>query len=272
MPDSSKTEQATPQRRKVARAQGQIARSREFPSVLAMIGAVGALLLMAPTAVLHWTGFYRSVLDEAARGTIDANGPVLFWSAVEVFRWMTPVLCAALVLSVFAGVAQGGLNVAPEALAPKPERFNPADKLGHIFSIAGLNQLLKSLLPFGAIAWAGWATLASHWLPVEHASSLNMHMFASLLSEMAFAFAWKAALILVAWSGFDYLMTWRKMESDLRMSREEIRDEADRGQSGDQDEDSPPAAPGAQAIFREGCPNRNSRGDESNPLCGRAAL
>jgi flagellar biosynthetic protein FlhB len=204
MPDANKTEQATPQRRKDARAQGQIARSREFPSVLAMTGAVGALILMAPTAVLHWTGYYRSVLDQAASGNIDANGPVLFWSTIEVFR---------------------GMNIAPEALAPKPERLNPAEKLSHMFSIAGLNQLLKSLIPFGFIAWAGWATLASYWLPVEHAASLNMHMFASLLGAMGFAFAWKAALILVAWSGFDYLMTWRKMETDLRMSREEIREE-----------------------------------------------
>jgi flagellar biosynthetic protein FlhB len=225
MPDANKTEQATPQRRKDARAQGQIARSREFPSVLAMTGAVGALILMAPTAVLHWTGYYRSVLDQAASGNIDANGPVLFWSTIEVFRWMTPVLCAALALSVLAGLAQGGMNIAPEALAPKPERLNPAEKLSHMFSIAGLNQLLKSLIPFGFIAWAGWATLASYWLPVEHAASLNMHMFASLLGAMGFAFAWKAALILVAWSGFDYLMTWRKMETDLRMSREEIREE-----------------------------------------------
>jgi flagellar biosynthetic protein FlhB len=225
MADPSKTEQATPQRRKKARAQGQIARSREFPSVLAMTGAVAALILMAPTAVLHWTGYFRSVLDAAASGSIEANGPVLFWSTVEVFRWTAPVLCAALGLSLFAGLAQGGMNIAPEALAPKPERFSPATKLGHIFSIAGLNQLLKSLVPFGFIAWAGWATLSAHWQLIEHAASLNMHMFASLLGDMGLAFGWKAALILIGWSGFDYLMTWRKMETDLRMTREEVREE-----------------------------------------------
>jgi flagellar biosynthetic protein FlhB len=225
MADSSKTEQATPQRRKEARAQGQIARSREFPSVLAMTGAVAALMLLAPSAVMHWTGYYRSVLDAAASGSLDANGPVLFWSTIEVFRWSMPVVCAALALSVLAGLAQGGINIAPEALAPKPERLSPSAKLQHIFSIAGLNQLLKSLLPFSAIAWAGWSTLASHWLLVEHSASLSMHTFAALLGAMLFAFAWKAALIMIAWSGFDYLMTWRKMEADLRMSREEVREE-----------------------------------------------
>lgn len=202
-----------------------MARSREFPSVLAITGAVGALTLMAPTAVMHWTGFYRSVLDAAASGTIESNGPVLFWSTVEVFRWMLPVLSAALLLSVFAGLAQGGFNIAPEALQLKPERFNPAAKLGQMFSLAGVSQMLKSLLPFAAIAWAGVATLQSHWFAIEHAASLNMHLFGSLVGGMAFAFGWKAAMILLAWSGIDYFITWRKMESDLRMSREDIREE-----------------------------------------------
>ena len=138
---------------------------------------------------------------------------------------MLPVLSASLVLSVCAGLAQGGFNVAPEALRLRPERLNPSAKLGQIFSITGLSQMLKSLLPFSAIAWAGFSTLSSRWGAVEHASSLNVHLFATLLGTMAVSFGWKAALILLAWSGIDYLITWRKMESDLRMSREEMREE-----------------------------------------------
>ena len=163
MADSSKTEQATPKRREKAREKGQLARSREFPNVLAIAGAMGALYVICQGAVTHWTTLYRNMLYTAATTDISSNGPVLFWSSVEVFRWIVPVLFAAMALSVAAGLAQGGFNIAPQAMALKFERFNPANKLKQIFSLTGVTNLLKSLLPFGAIAWVGESCINSHW-------------------------------------------------------------------------------------------------------------
>jgi flagellar biosynthetic protein FlhB len=225
MADSNKTEKATPKRREKAREQGQVARSRELPSVLAVIGAVVALFIMSQGAVTHWTTFYRNVLNSAATGDFESNGPVFFWSSVEVFRWIVPVLLTSLVLSAAAGLAQGGLSIAPEALQLKFERFNPASKLGQIFSIAGVNNMLKSLLPFGAIAWVAEDCIHSHWGIMVRASSFGFKTLATTLGGMMYEVGWKASLILIAWSGVDYLLTWQKMEGDLKMSREEIKEE-----------------------------------------------
>jgi flagellar biosynthetic protein FlhB len=225
MPESNKTEQATPKRREKAREQGQVARSRELPSVLALVGAVAALAIMCRGAVTHWTTFYRNVLDSAATGDFQSGGPIFFWSAVEVFRWIVPVLLTAMLLSVAAGAAQGGISIAPEALQLKFERFNPASKLGQIFSITGLNNLLKSLLPFGAIAWIAENCMSSHWGLMIHASSFGLKMLMSTVGGMMYEVGWKACLVLIAWSGVDYLLTWQKMEGDLKMSREEIKEE-----------------------------------------------
>jgi flagellar biosynthetic protein FlhB len=119
MADGSKTEQATPRRRNKAREQGQVARSRELPGILALAAVAGVTTLMAPTAVTRWTTLYRDTLYIAASSNIDTNGPVVFWSAVEVMRWIVPMLLAAMTVSVFAGSMQGGINIAPGALAFK---------------------------------------------------------------------------------------------------------------------------------------------------------
>ena len=226
MADSSKTEQATPKRREKAREQGQVARSKELPSILAIVGAVSALCMMAQGAVSHWAGFYSNVLNAATTGDFESNGPILFWSSVEVFRWIVPVLLCAMALSVAAGLAQGGFNIAPEALQLKPERFNPASKFGQIFSLAGLSNLLKSLLPFAAIAWIGVSCIEANWMVLVHASSLGLRGLAASIGGMIFNFAWKGGLVLVAWSGVDYGLTWMKMEGDMKMTREEVREES----------------------------------------------
>ena len=225
MADSSKTEQATGKRRQKAREQGQVARSRELPSVLAMVGAASALAMMSKGAITHWTTLYRNMLDNAATGNFDSNGPMLFWSAVEVFRWIVPVLLTAVVLSVAAALAQGGFSIAPQAMALKFERFNPASKLGQIFSSAGLNNLLKSLLPFAAIAWIGEHSLNAHWGVLVQASSFGLRQLTTIVSGMMYEVGWKACLVLVAWSGVDYFLTWFKMEGDLKMTKEEVKEE-----------------------------------------------
>jgi flagellar biosynthetic protein FlhB len=225
MADGSKTEQATPKRRDKAREEGQVARSRDLPGVFALAGVAGVSALMAPTAVTHWTSLYRNTLYAAASGDIESNGPVLFWSAFEVMRWIVPILLAAMLLSVLAGLAQGGMNFAPGALALKFDRFNPASKLGQIFSPVGLSNLLKSLLPFGAILWIAMSAVRAHWETMVHASSLGLRPFASLVGSMVLELTWKSGLVLLAWSVVDYVLTMRKMDSDMKMTKQEVKQE-----------------------------------------------
>ena len=107
----------------------------------------------------------------------------------------------------------------------KFERFNPATKFGQIFSLSGLSNLLKSLLPFAAIAWIAEDCIHSHWGLMVRASALGIRMLVSTLGTMIYEVGWKGSLVLIAWSGVDYFLTWFKMEGDMKMSREEIKEE-----------------------------------------------
>jgi flagellar biosynthetic protein FlhB len=225
MADSSKTEQATPKRQNKAREQGQVARSRELPGVFALAGVAGMTLLIAPTSITHWTTFYRNAFSVALSGNFESNGPLFFWSWVEVMRWLVPILLAAMMLSALSGVAQGGINFAPEALALKFERFNPASKLGQIFSPVGLSNLLKSLLPFGVMLWIAIGAVRTNWETMVHASDLGLRVFAGFVGSMIYEFTWKAGLVLLAWSAVDYTLTVMKMSSDMKMTKQEVREE-----------------------------------------------
>jgi flagellar biosynthetic protein FlhB len=225
MADSSKTEQATAKRQSKAREKGQVARSRELPGVFALAAVAGATAIMAPTSVTHWTTFYRNALYAASTGNFESNGPLFFWSSVEVMRWIVPILLAAVLFSAFSGTAQGGINFAPEALALKFDRFNPASKLGQIFSPVGLSNMLKSLLPFGAILWLAISSIRTNWDTIVHASSLGLRVFAGFLGSMVFALTWKAGLVLLFWSGIDYVLTLMKNKSDMKMTKQEVREE-----------------------------------------------
>lgn len=225
MADSNKTEQATAKRRTKALEQGQVPRSRELSSVFALAAVTNVTMLMAPSAITHWSALYRETLNVAATETIDTNGPILLWSYVEVMRWLAPIFLAGLAAAIFASLAQGGINIAPEALALKFERFNPVSKLSQIFSPMGLSNLLKSLLPFAVILWLAFGSVRTNWQSMVLASNLELRSFTSLIGSMILELAWKSGLVLLVWSAVDYTLTRRKMNSDLKMTREEVRQE-----------------------------------------------
>ncbi|HEX4283543.1 MAG TPA: EscU/YscU/HrcU family type III secretion system export apparatus switch protein [Terracidiphilus sp.] len=225
MADSNKTEQATPRHRQEARKRGQVTRSRELSGALSMSAVAAIIFLMGRQSVPHWTHFFRTTLELASSDSITPNGPLLFWTSVEAMRWVFPIVLAALAVSVVVSLAQGGFVFAPEALAFKIERMSPANKLGQMFSPAGISNILKSLLPFTAIAWIGVQAIRVHWNEILGSSYVDARQFASLMSGILIEVFWKAGLVLIIWAGMDYLLLWWKSEGDLKMSRQDLRDE-----------------------------------------------
>ncbi len=129
-------------------------------------------------------------------------------------------------LAALSGVAQGGLVIAPSALMPTLSRISPANKLGQMFSMAGLANMLKSLVPFGAIVYCAVLVLVRDWKAIVATADSDLGSFCEFLASRAFEISWRAVLILLLWSGLDYLLMWRKLESDLSMSRQDLRDES----------------------------------------------
>jgi flagellar biosynthetic protein FlhB len=67
--------------------------------------------------------------------------------------------------------------------------------------------------------------LQNHWEAMVHASSLGLRPYTNFIGSMVFELAWKSGLVLIAWSGVDYLLTLKKINSDLKMSKQEVREE-----------------------------------------------
>src|SRR5208337_2442525 len=184
MADSNKTEQATPRHRQKARERGQVTRSRELSSALSMSAIPGVLFLIGRGAIPHWTHYFRTMLELASSESIEPGGPVLYWTTVEVLRWIAPILACGFAVSLAAGLAQGGFVFAPEALAFKFERLSPSNKLKQLFSPTGLSTILKSLIPFTAIAWIGVASIRTHWNQILQSSYADSRQFVVLITSI----------------------------------------------------------------------------------------
>ncbi|MGB8061557.1 MAG: EscU/YscU/HrcU family type III secretion system export apparatus switch protein [Candidatus Sulfotelmatobacter sp.] len=223
MADQNKTEKATPRRRQKAREQGQVARSRDLVAGVGTIAAVMLLAWQLPSFAAGWRTLLRHQLDSAATRP-DQLLPV--WrNDLVLFRGVALAAGLSWLAATVSGIAQGGLLFAPSALAPKLNRLNPASRLEQLFSLNALSRLLKSLLPTAAIVYLAVTVLSRDWTALPsllHGSAAALMTF---VAAHMFELAWKASLVLLAWSAADYFLERWRHENDLKMSRQDLRDE-----------------------------------------------
>ena len=222
-----RTEQATPQRKKKARDQGDIVRSRELLSAAGMLAGLLTLGVAAGSFVNAWRQCYTRTLELAGADTASGWGlrelsTVLRVALLPAVRPVLWVLGACFASVLVIGVAQGGgvaFNAA--ALSPKLDRLSPASHVKQLFSVRSLVRLLKSLLPALAVAWMGWNTLGKMLLAMPVLSLARLpETFGA-----AYSLGIRAAWVMVAWAAVDYAVEWRSWNQRLKMSKQEMREE-----------------------------------------------
>jgi flagellar biosynthesis protein FlhB len=225
MPQSNQTERATPRRRQKAREKGQVARSRDLIGAAAGVGATLVLFTQMSTFPAIWRRFLRDCLEGAVSGSLrmDALSPVLTHSSL--FAATAAALGLGWIAALAAAVAQGGLVFAPASLLPTLARISPAARMKQLFSVTALRSLLKSLLPASAVVYVAVVCLRRDWFSLMVLSARNAHGVAAFTAARVFEMAWKSALVLLLWSFLDFLFERRHLESELKMSRQELVDE-----------------------------------------------
>jgi flagellar biosynthetic protein FlhB len=221
----NRSERATARRREKARAKGQVVRSRDLASTLALLALTIALAWQPQMWIVRWRELLERLLSLGTGGEIGLGTPIFSWTLLAVAQWLAPVLSLALAVSLLTLTAQGGFVFAPESLQPNWGRLNPASNLGHIFSTAGLSRLLRSLVPFVAIAVLAVNILQRDFSRIAHAARFDSRGILAHLGALLFELAWKFGLVLLAWSGLDYFLQRYNYERSLRMTKQEVKQE-----------------------------------------------
>ena len=222
-----RTEQPTQRRVEKARREGNFAVAREFVGAVQFLAAAGLLTAFGPEWVGQARHGLRGLLAQAFRPSeLDRGGTVrMAWEVI-------PPLAAAggaagfLLLAVTAGtqLATTGMGLAPSKLKPDFKRLDPFKKL------AGLpRQNFPSFLQ--ALVLLPLFALALHAVAAQNAGQfmrLPLMGFEAGLAEVGRSIEdllWKAAGLFAAAGAIDLYRQRRRYKKDLRMSKQEIRDE-----------------------------------------------
>jgi flagellar biosynthesis protein FlhB len=222
-----KSEQPTERRRIQAREQGNIARSTDLTAALLMLTATGALQFFGGTLFNSMAGLVHSSLSATPMLRFDLDGWMKGnYTLLGLLSMSTaPFLLLMMVGALTANLFQVGFLWSPEVLLPKWERLSPAGGVKRIFSlysVARLGGSLGKLVLLAAVAYSFLHVRLPLFLQLnELETPALVTQYGRLLVELAFYLS----LSLLGLALFDYGFQFWKHEQDLRMTKQELREE-----------------------------------------------
>ena len=210
-----------------ARAEGQVARSRDLGHFGA-IAAGGALLMVAAEPASAWLrdALARSLrFDRAQALGIDAIGQQMQGWTTTLLIFVAPFGLAMMVVGLLAGIGAGGWTWTMKPLTPQFSFLNPLTGIGRVFSKQQVINALKASLLALVLGSVGAAYLGSHHDAFAGILSLPLPAAIGAVSGSLVSGVGFIVLALGVFAVVDVPLQRRLHADRLKMSHQELKQE-----------------------------------------------
>ena len=223
-----KTEQATPKRKQDERKKGNIFLSKEVVTIVTLLLSFYSLKFLMPNMLETISQFIQKYIAlGVTQIELTSNDmPDLFIDCCIVFAATAmPILVISVLGNVIITMAQTKLLVSPKAFAFKMEKLNPLKGLKKMVSLRSLVELFKSLLKIMLLIYIIYSVV------IDEIGVLPKLMYMQPMEVMVYTgdvimqIALKCGIAFIFLGAGDYLYQWWEYRKNMRMSKQDIKDE-----------------------------------------------
>ena len=228
--DGSKTEQATPKRKEDAKKKGQFLRSPEISSAIVLALAFLSFKVFGGYIYDNIAQYTKIVLESYMRTKDITEKATLYAFAINTLivfaKVMAPIMGTLLVGGLAVNYAQVGFVFTTETIAFNIERvINPINGLKKMFSIRAVADLFKSIIKIVIVAVVVYQYIKGQIDNILNVMGMETINIFSFFGALAFSLGIRISITFVILGLFDYLFQWWQYERDLKMSKQEVKDE-----------------------------------------------
>ena len=229
MADSSKTEKATPKKRRDERKKGNVFLSQDAVSVVTLLGSFSAFWLLAGRIGEQLAGFMGFCFSKVAVAGELASGDLLHELTMQalglMLRTVLPITLVTAGCAIVATLAQTNLLVSSELMKPKFSRINPLEGFKRLFSLKSVVNALKGLLKISILMVIVYISISSMFHESAKYLYVDLKASASHLFDQGMSMIVKIGIAFIALAALDFMYQWWDYERGLRMSKQEIKEE-----------------------------------------------
>jgi flagellar biosynthetic protein FlhB len=231
---AERTEEATQQKKDSARDEGRVPRSQELTVAALLLGSALVINTAGSSLVTTVLGSAGDLLTRAGTISLDGGGATMLIRELggRILASLGAFLCAmaGVSLAISAVQAKGVMSLKP--ILPNFGKLNPLEGAKRIIGPRSLIELGKSLGKVGLVGGAVYATLTTAMPDALHLAEMPAFALMPMVRHYAVHLLLTAGGAYLTLAGGDYLWQWWTFQKDLRMSKEEVKQE-NKQQNGD---------------------------------------
>ena len=229
MPGDSKTEKATPKKRRDERKKGNVMMSQDVIAVATLTGSLVMLKVMSSVvneqAESLFSTCFGFIESTPAAGAPAVLRQLLYRCILTTVIVAGPFLGVTAVLAVAATFAQTRLLVTGESLKPKLNRISPIQGFKRLFSLRSVVEALKGLLKIGVLLYLIYRYFTTVAVGFSRFLDMEISQACSILFDDIFNLILQVVIAFIVLAGADFLYQWWDYERQLKMSKQEVKEE-----------------------------------------------
>ena len=222
---SEKTEQPTAQKLKKAKQEGQIGRSQDVGAWFGMLAASIVLPRTLSSAMDHARELMAKIPDVIADPDPAIALGIMKDGLMSAVWAVLPLALTMMAVGIAAAGAQGGIRVATKLFIPKFNRLNPLPGIKKMFGPQALWEGTKALVKTGVLAGVLYLTMKDIVPLLLTAGRLQLGSLLAVINDAVLTLIRSASVAGIAMAAADYFVVRRRTNKQLRMTKEEVKQE-----------------------------------------------
>lgn len=229
-PGGEKTEPATPKKLKDAREEGQVAKSVEVVTACMLLGLFLGLKLFAG---YMGTGFLERFvqiygnISSIVSGQVTKNTMIAVMQEcmVAILLISAPIILIAFVMAFICNLAQVKWAPTLKPLKPKPSKLNPMKGMKRLFSKDKIMELLKSIAKVAVLSYVVYDIIKDEYGLLFQFYRFELGTAMVAIGNLIINIGIKIAACFFIIAAADYFYQKHKFSEDMKMTKQEIKDE-----------------------------------------------
>lgn len=224
----SKTEAASGKKISDAIEQGNIPFSREAPIFASILGMLLFLVYVARDQGVPFVRRLALFLEQPGNYAVETSRDAMALVhalALEMGRFLLPILVILLAAGIAASVFQNAPRIVFKRIRPQWSRISPVAGWNRMIGLQGLVEFGKSLFKFLAIGGTSILVLRADRHEIVNVMFVDPVGLPEFLLTLSVRLVSAVSVATIALVAGDLVWTRLRWQRDLRMSRQELKDE-----------------------------------------------
>ena len=227
MAEGSKTEKATPKKRRDERKKGNVFMSQDVVSVVTLLASFAVFLLLSGAIAAGVAQLVLRAIEGCGtvQNGLDIPLEDLKHDSLKVLLKTGLIPLATAAAAILATFAQTKLLVSGELLKPKFNRISPLQGFKRLFSLKSIVDALKNILKITLLLVIIYLSIKVIIEDGPRYLYTDPGVSVSAMFQAGTSMAMRVILAFVVLAAADFFYQWWEFERKMKMSKQEIKEE-----------------------------------------------